>query len=166
MGGTPLLFDVSGNRLSEPLERNQPGITAPDGVSTTVPGFASFFGTSAAAPSAAAVAALILEKVPTATNQQIYNAMKATAIDMASPGFDLLTGAGLIQADAAIAWLLTPFITLSVSTDSVTEDGSTNLIYTFKRTGDTSSPLTVNYTVSGTARLRASASDPGSCQES
>jgi hypothetical protein len=46
-----------------------------------------------------------------------------------------------------------PSITLAVSPSpaSVTEDGSTNLIYTFTRTGATTSALTVNYTISGTA---------------
>jgi alpha-tubulin suppressor-like RCC1 family protein len=46
-----------------------------------------------------------------------------------------------------------PVITLAVSPASVTEDGSANLIYTFTRTGDTSSALTINYTVGGTATL-------------
>jgi len=44
-----------------------------------------------------------------------------------------------------------PSITLAVSPSSVTEDGTSNLIYIFMRTGDTTNPLTVNYTVGGTA---------------
>jgi ELWxxDGT repeat protein len=46
-----------------------------------------------------------------------------------------------------------PAITLAVSPASVTEDGVTNLLYTFTRTGATTSALTVNYTVAGTATL-------------
>jgi alpha-tubulin suppressor-like RCC1 family protein len=46
-----------------------------------------------------------------------------------------------------------PLISLSVSPGSVPEDGSNNLIYTFTRTGGNDSPLTVNYTVAGTASL-------------
>ncbi|MFN9659949.1 MAG: Calx-beta domain-containing protein [Cyanobacteriota bacterium] len=46
------------------------------------------------------------------------------------------------------------------STLSVTEDGNNNLIYTFTRTGPTASELNVNYTVSGTARLVGTATDP------
>jgi Calx-beta domain/Beta-propeller repeat len=42
-------------------------------------------------------------------------------------------------------------ITLAVSPVSVTEDGTTNLVYTFTRTGVLSNSRTVNYTVSGTA---------------
>ncbi|NCT54129.1 MAG: endo-1,3-1,4-beta-glycanase ExsH, partial [Microcystis aeruginosa G13-03] len=44
-----------------------------------------------------------------------------------------------------------PSITLAVSPSSVTEDGTTNLVYTFTRSGVTTNPLTVNYTVGGTA---------------
>jgi beta propeller repeat protein len=46
---------------------------------------------------------------------------------------------------------LGPTITLAVSPSSVLEDGTTNLIYTFTRTGLTTSALTVNYGITGTA---------------
>ncbi|MEB3305286.1 MAG: Calx-beta domain-containing protein [Cyanobacteriota bacterium] len=46
-----------------------------------------------------------------------------------------------------------PVITLAVSPASVPEDGPNNLIYTFSRTGSTTSALTVNYTAAGTATL-------------
>ncbi|NCS50262.1 MAG: calx-beta domain protein [Microcystis aeruginosa BK11-02] len=46
-----------------------------------------------------------------------------------------------------------PSITLAVSPSSVTEDGTTNLVYTFTRSGVTTNALTVNYTVGGTATL-------------
>jgi hypothetical protein len=46
-----------------------------------------------------------------------------------------------------------PIINLGVSPNSVTEDGTGNLIYTFTRIGKISSALTVNYTVGGTATL-------------
>jgi ELWxxDGT repeat protein len=46
-----------------------------------------------------------------------------------------------------------PTISMAVSPASVTEDGTTNLVYTFTRTGPTTSALTVNYTVGGTATL-------------
>ncbi len=48
---------------------------------------------------------------------------------------------------------VTPSITLAVSPSSVTEDGTTNLVYTFTRTGSTTNALTVNYTLGGTATL-------------
>nr|MCE2718532.1 VWA domain-containing protein [Anabaena sp. 49628_E55] len=46
-----------------------------------------------------------------------------------------------------------PSITLAVSPESVTEDGTNNLVYTFTRTGATTTALTVNYTIGGTATL-------------
>nr|WP_287697660.1 Calx-beta domain-containing protein [Microcystis sp. M058S1] len=56
-------------------------------------------------------------------------------------------GQGTIANDDVIL----PSITLAVSPSSVTEDGTSNLIYTFTRSGVTTNPLTVNYTVEGTA---------------
>ena len=44
-----------------------------------------------------------------------------------------------------------PVVTVAVSPTSVLEDGTTNLVYTFTRTGSNTSALTVNYAVSGTA---------------
>ena len=42
-------------------------------------------------------------------------------------------------------------VTLAVSPSSVNEDGTTNLVYTFTRTGVISNALTVNYGITGTA---------------
>lgn len=55
------LFDENGNRLDEPLVRDGALLSGVDGVTTTVPGFSTFFGTSAAAPNVAALAALLRE---------------------------------------------------------------------------------------------------------
>ncbi len=44
-------------------------------------------------------------------------------------------------------------ISLAVSPNSVTEDGTPNLVYTFIRTGSTTGALTVNFSVGGTATL-------------
>jgi subtilisin family serine protease len=67
--------------------------------------FPSFFGTSAAAPHAAAVAALLLQARGTATAAQIYTALRSTTLDMGSAGFDFDTGYGFLQADAALTQL-------------------------------------------------------------
>ncbi|WP_254064188.1 S8 family serine peptidase, partial [Microcystis aeruginosa] len=68
----------------------------------------------------------------------------------------LATGTGYtIGTTTAVTGTITnddlPSITLAVSPSSVTEDGTTNLVYTFTRTGVTTNALTVNYSVGGTA---------------
>ena len=114
-GGVPIFFNTVGNRLSSPDIRQQPRFTAPDGTNTTffIPGidpegdgFENFFGTSAAAPNAAAVAALMLEAAGgpgSLTPSEVFSALEQTAIDMGPSGFDFDTGHGLIDAQAAIA---------------------------------------------------------------
>jgi len=54
-----------------------------------------------------------------------------------------------------------PSITLAVAPSSVTEDGITNLEYTFTRTGATTIALTVNYSVGGTANFGTDYSQSG-----
>ena len=113
-GGTPILFAGNGAPLAGPIIRSKPEITAVDGVNTTFffddshgnDGIDDFFGTSAAAPHAAGVAALLLDAQPGSTPQQINAALQGSAIDMNAAGFDHDSGYGLIRADAAIAALL------------------------------------------------------------
>ncbi|NCS46402.1 MAG: endo-1,3-1,4-beta-glycanase ExsH, partial [Microcystis aeruginosa BS11-05] len=68
----------------------------------------------------------------------------------------LATGTGYtVGTTTAVTGTITnddlPSITLAVSPSSVTEDGTTNLVYTFTRSGVTTNALTVNYTIGGTA---------------
>jgi VCBS repeat-containing protein len=49
-----------------------------------------------------------------------------------------------------------PNISLSLAASAVYEDGSGNLVYEFTRTGSNAAPLTVNFSVSGTATLPGS----------
>jgi hypothetical protein len=121
-GGTPILFDTAGDRLATPEVREQPDITAPDGADTTFfgsdtdgTGFPNFFGTSAAAPHATGVAALMKDLVSSLTPDATYAALKTTAIDMDDlqtggfdTGFDFGTGFGLIQTDAALGEVAPP----------------------------------------------------------
>ena len=115
-GGTPILFDVNGVRLAEPEVRQAPEIVAVDGVNTTFffddsignDGIDDFVGTSAAAPHAAGVAALVLEAKPSALPGELGRMLQNTAIDMGTAGVDFDSGHGLIQADAAIAAVLAP----------------------------------------------------------
>ncbi len=82
--------------------RAKPDIAAADGVQTTVPGFNPFFGTSASAPHAAAMAALILSGNPGITPDEVRTALTTTAIDIEAPGYDRDTGFGIVMANRAL----------------------------------------------------------------
>ncbi len=112
-GPTPILFETDGTRTFE--ERFKPEIVGPDGTNTTFfgfdiepDGFPNFFGTSASAPHAAAVAALMLEAAPDTSPAEIYAALENTALDIDTPGPDFHSGFGFIQADSAIQEVLVP----------------------------------------------------------
>ncbi len=73
-------------------------------------------------------------------------------------GIDTLYGIQKLQFSDQVVTIApveedSPTITLTLSPASVTEDGTTNLVYTFTRSGVTTNPLTVNYTLGGTATL-------------
>ena len=127
-GGTPILFDTLGTRLATPVLRNKPDFVGPDGgndtflgftlasagvtggtLNTTIaacqndPSYPNFFGTSAATPHVAGIAALMLEANPAATPAEIYQAMRTSALPLALPAPNFNSGYGLVQADAAFA---------------------------------------------------------------
>ena len=95
---------ASGGGTSRP----KPDITAADGVMTTLPGNSGlnpFYGTSAAAPHAAAIAALVKSAMPTLTQAQITTTLESTALDIMAPGFDRDSGNGIVMAYQAVASL-------------------------------------------------------------
>ncbi|HXY97320.1 MAG TPA: S8 family serine peptidase, partial [Steroidobacteraceae bacterium] len=126
LGGSPILFDTSGNPLATPVVRQKPDFVAPDGVNTTFFGFTlasgqitdtstvadcandasypNYFGTSAATPHAAGLAALMLQANPSITPTDIYQAISFTAAPMVNPSPNFANGYGFIQAGAAAAW--------------------------------------------------------------
>jgi hypothetical protein len=126
-GGAPILFDASGTRLATPDIRQKPDVVGPDGVNNTFFGVAlansgfsdnssvsqcqndanypSFFGTSAATPHVASIAALMLQANSAVTPTQIYDALRDSAAAMGTPSPDFETGYGFVQADAALAQL-------------------------------------------------------------
>lgn len=144
-GGTPVLFGKNGRRLSVPEVRIKPGVTGPDGGNTSfflfdldfeIPGTAepdgypNFFGTSAAAPHVAAVAALVLDQrgrdiaarkrflgPRNLTPDLVYWALRLTSDDLKlrnfggdigpqrvdnARGFDFDTGFGFVDAQRAL----------------------------------------------------------------
>ena len=97
---TPGNFSSTGG-----IVRQKPDITAADGGAVTgVGGFDNpFFGTSAAAPHAAAIAALLMDGKPGITPAQVRTALVASAIDIEAPGVDRDSGVGIVMADTALA---------------------------------------------------------------
>ena len=103
--GTPItpgnfLFATNGGEV-----RQDPDITAADCVATATAGFNPFCGTSAAAPHAAAIAALMLDLDPTITPAQLRTALTSTALDNEAAGVDRDSGHGIIMAELALAFI-------------------------------------------------------------
>jgi len=150
-GGVFNYFDIKGNRLASPINRRKPEITAPDGGKTSFFGqflgsdkFPSFFGTSAAAPHAAGVAAIMIEA--SKVDLGIFNvirpyvivgAMTKTAVEMHDPGlpipgfeptpnnkgFNFKTGHGLLNAEKAVGSVtLQPFYVFQLFVSPVCSD--------------------------------------------
>ena len=98
--GTPI---TPGNLTSTGgTVRLKPDITAADGVRTATPGYLPFKGTSAAAPHAAAIAALMLSGKPDLTVAEARQAFIDSAFDIEAPGWDRDSGYGLIMADRVL----------------------------------------------------------------
>jgi hypothetical protein len=122
--GTPitpgnLLFATNGGTV-----RNKPDITAADGGVTNMPagGLNPFYGTSAAAPHAGAIAALLKSANPSLTPAQIRTALVSTALDIEGAGYDISSGVGIIQAFQAMQSINpTAVANISLGTATVTE---------------------------------------------
>jgi hypothetical protein len=88
--------------------RQKPDVTAADGVPTTLGSLLNpFFGTSAAAPHACAIAALVKAAFikngnPNPTPAQIRAILQNTAADIEAPGPDRDSGFGILQAFQAV----------------------------------------------------------------
>lgn len=88
------------------LVRQKPDVTAASGVSTTVPGFIGFGGTSCAVSHAGAIAGLVkaafLRKGVDPTPEQLLASLKKTALDIEAPKRDRDAGFGILQAFQAV----------------------------------------------------------------
>ncbi len=114
-GPVTIYFNASGVRLTTPEQRKKPDFAAVDGVNTTsfpgpdiaplsstdyeADGFPNFFGTSAAAPHAAGIAALLLQKAggpTTLSYQDIRSILQTTAPARdADPAFSKAVGSSI-----------------------------------------------------------------------
>ncbi|MEZ6098533.1 MAG: S8 family serine peptidase [Pirellulaceae bacterium] len=103
-----ILFNTNGIRLPTTEVRNVPAFTAASNVNTTFFGvdgrdldeFPNFAGTSAAAPHAAAIAALVKQKHPEFTPFQIYAALESSAAFAGS--YEVKDGFGFLNAYRAV----------------------------------------------------------------
>ncbi|MEJ2610533.1 MAG: S8 family serine peptidase [Candidatus Thiodiazotropha sp.] len=129
-GDTAIWFDSKGKRFAQAIYRQKPDIVAPDNNNTTFfqfdrpeidydnDGLPNFLGTSAAAPHAAGLIALLLQVNPDLQPDDIKHILKETAVDMYlrnmknsgdyqdivnGHGQDDDSGYGLLDATAAVA---------------------------------------------------------------
>ncbi len=99
-GPGTILYSPSGAALSATVSAGGPAFLSVAGSSTTVAGFSSFNGTSAAAPNAAGVAALVLQANGALTTTEVTSLLEQSAIPVSTVLDN--AGAGLIQARAAV----------------------------------------------------------------
>ncbi len=147
LGGTFLRLNDNGARKKRPLDTKNPDFCATDGANTTFFGNdipdviggvqveedsnPNFFGTSASAPHAAAIGALMLEANPQLKPKMIERIMENTAKDMDNPltsgfdsGYDRKTGFGYIDASKALNVAVTRAGTKDLSIMPVCADNS------------------------------------------
>jgi hypothetical protein len=162
-GGVPILFDSTGVRLATSTTRQKPDVVGPDGGNDTFLGFLlasssitgpdgqldttiaacqndasypNFFGTSAATPHVAGIAALILQANVAATPTQIASALRTSALAMGgAAGFNFTSGFGFVQADAALGLIPPAAPTLAAAAASITVGGSTTLTWSSVNAG-------------------------------
>jgi hypothetical protein len=183
--------------LATPIVRQKPNIVAPDGGNTTffssplgartddIPqctnadGTYNFFGTSAAAPHAAGVAALLAQAQPKALPGDIYAALENSASDdigpvigsttdandttiytiNIAPGFDYDTGFGFIQADLALPYLIPNAVLSKTSVSFGAQNTGTKTTKTDTLTNTGGFPLTIT-SITVTAPFTANSTCP------
>ncbi|MEW6458995.1 MAG: fibronectin type III domain-containing protein [Bacillota bacterium] len=110
------------------VTRKKPDICGIDGVAVTgVGGFPSpFYGTSAAAPHIAAVAALVWSQQPTKNAAEIRSMVLQGTSDLGAPGYEYIYGYGLADTIIAAAPLQPVGLTAAPSDRSVVLSWSAN----------------------------------------
>ncbi|HST23330.1 MAG TPA: S8 family serine peptidase, partial [Blastocatellia bacterium] len=120
-----ILFATNGGTV-----RQKPDITAADAVATSGNslggGLNPFSGTSAAAPHAGAIAALIKSAKPSLTPAQIRTIMTTAVIDIEVAGVDNATGFGIVNANAAVLAAMSQQADLTLGTVTTSEGSFKN----------------------------------------
>jgi hypothetical protein len=157
-GGDPILFDLTGKSQAA-VTRQKPDFVGPDGVNDTFLGFKitagedtstvtaclnnaafpNFFGTSAAAPHVAGIAALLLQAAPSLSPTQLYGLFQQSAVPIGTAptatSHNFAAGYGFVRADMAAANVpLTDLVvpaapTLTLASSSITTGSSTTLTW-------------------------------------
>lgn len=164
-----------------PAKLPAPTLVAPDGIKVDAAGTyfesvlfpdGNFYGTSASAPNAAAIAALIRGAFPNLTVAQLMTALESGATQLGASAPDGTFGYGRVDAMGALGTLPAPTMTslsdvsidASSSTTSAalpfTVSGTGSLHFTVASTNSTLIPAAV--AASGTAGVAISPSDCGS----
>jgi hypothetical protein len=147
-------FTRTGDTTNEFTVDYQVAGTATFGSDYNQSGAASFTATTGTITFAAGAATATLTIEPTADGLIEGDETVALTL-MSDPNYVIATPAtvtGTILNDDVPA-----VISLALATDNALEDGAANLAYTFTRTGNNLSALTVNYKISGSATVIASA---------
>ncbi|MHA3703992.1 S8 family serine peptidase [Jatrophihabitans sp. YIM 134969] len=125
--------------------RQKPDITSADGTSSSIFGFDPFFGTSAAAPHAAALAALVLSGNPGLSPSGLRSALTSSAIDIEDKGWDRDTGYGIPTGTRTLATTgTTPQPLVQAGTPTVAPAGTTPRYLEPGETSKVLVPLTNN----------------------
>jgi hypothetical protein len=121
-GPRTMFYDANGNYLQPngaPVVRLKPDVTAADGVMTSLSGFNPFYGTSAATPHAAAIAALLKSHAPKLTPSEIRATLTGSALHTDTsvvPVSDIQgdwnanMGYGIVMAKAALDFTGSSFV--------------------------------------------------------
>jgi len=98
-GPRQIFFQPNGTSLPSPVVRQKPDIAGADGVATATSGFNPFFGTSASAPHAAAIGALLRQRHPATSYKGARRLFNDTALDIEASGIDRDSGAGILDTE-------------------------------------------------------------------
>jgi hypothetical protein len=122
---TPNNFSSTGGIVLQ-----KPDFAAADGVSTTLPansGLNPFYGTSAAAPHAGAIAAQILSCYPGLTTAELRTALRSSCVDNEATGFDHDSGYGILMTLGALQSIAPPWII--IGSGDFNRDGKTDILW-------------------------------------
>lgn len=135
--------------------RIKPDLVAPDRVSTVSYGVTGFWGTSAAAPHAAAAAALVREVWPGFGTAEVQAELEARATDLGDPGKDNMFGAGKLDLSLPPDLVPPEILSIEPAGSIYTTDAAISVYYSDEGSGiDISS---VDVTLDGVALSGCSA---------